>query len=477
MPTTDRVTFDDGQMGAYDELSGAAPVLLNMVVEGSPERRPRSIRTRPGIAALSGFPTNPASSAPVVAMTVLNSDLIYVTDDGSGTRKAYMWRPADGTVSDLSLAGGTALIDGSDPVALVSWRNLCFAAGGQHIQVIDPGLASRRLGGSPPVSVDLAIIAQRLVSVRADTSGIFDWAGIGEAEVDVWDILEFREAEARPDRLIAIEETARELWLFGASTTQIFIPDANEVFTPGPTLETGCFSKRSVVRKDSMMAWYDDRERIVLSDGRGLEVISDNGIASTLQGLGADVFGFRATIGNHDLLCWSWESKGRAFAWDMVAKTWSEFRGWRDNRWQTWAPKSYLWWPERMLHLVGMDDGSIATLSMDAHDDQGDPIRWAVRTGFREAPQRRHCVSFQVPLRRGEASSDESVIDVSWRDDLGPFVPPIDTPLGEPGEHDPVARVEPAGEPYERRQWELSGSAADAYRIAPAKELYEEAGY
>jgi hypothetical protein len=477
MATPETFPLDDGQAGAFDELSGAMPALLNLLAEGPPTRRPRALRARPGLRTLEGFPASPASTLPVVQMCVLGGNLIYVTDDGTGNgqRKVFAWRAdSDGTVVDLSAAGGDTLINGMAPVTLIAGRNYAYAAGGQSIQQISSGLVSSRLGGNPPASLDVALIAQRLVSARVDRSGILDWSGPGEPNHGTWGIFDFAEAESRPDPLVGIKEGTRELWAFGATTTQVFLPDEDAVFTSGPTFERGCMTKRSIIRVASQMAWLDHDQSLVLG---GETVLSDAGIADTIRGLGTDVWGFRCTVGNHDLLCWLWESQGRGFAWDMVSQTWSEFRGWSRGRWVPWQPRSYLWWPERRLRLVGLEDGTIAELTPDAHADMTEALRWQLRTGFREVGAKRHAVSFFLPVRRGEAASDDSQLEVTWRDDLGPFQDAIGCPLGTAGDTSPEVEISPMGEPYARRQLQVTGAAAEAYRIMPAREVFEEAEF
>lgn len=474
------IHLDRGQAGGLDELTGAAPAFLNAIVEGPPGDGPRAIRTRPGIAAWDAFPATFSSASPVVAMAELNSRILYLTDDGSSVRKAFGL--AGSTVIDMSAALGTSLITGAESLIVRSWRDFAFACGGGDVQLLSYGLASSRLSGAPPHARDLAIIAQRLVLVAPDRSGLFYWSSLpGEADTgSTWDtLLDFREAEARPDALVGCAATSRELFMFGSETTQLFYPDPSEVFSPGPALEIGCLSKRSVIRVDTQMAWLDDKKRIVMSDGRGLTVISDQGIAKTLKAIAtaSDCWGFRCVIGSHDLLAWVFPTDGRTFAYDLVSQTWSEWRRYADGRWQAWAPTAYLWSPAYGKHLVGMPDGSVAELTLDAYTDLGDPLAWVCRTGFTEVSRRRHCVDARFIVRRGSATSSNSKVAVRWRDDLGAFCPPIEFPVGVPGDYEADISVSPAGEPYRRRQWELSGSGADAYLIAGGKETFEEAEF
>jgi hypothetical protein len=470
------IPLDSGQASAIDELAGPSPLFINMLAVGPPGN-PRPVRTRPGIRAWAPF-YGSFDSKPVVAMATLDGHLFYVTDDGtgSGARDVYSLNSL-GTLTALSVYP-EARIAGTEPVSLAVGRSHVIAAGGGPPQKISPGI-SARLGGNPPHASDAAFIAQFLVLVRSGNDGIFFFSEPGEGGIETWDLgLNFTEAEARPDRLVGCRETSRELVMFGATTTQVFVPDPDPdvVWAPASTMETGCVAKGSIVRHDQQFAWIDDRERIILAAGRDLVVLSDRGLAATLKTLTnlTDVWSFRATIGNHDLLTWSFPSDGRAFSFDMISQTWSEWRRWHEDRWQAWAPRSHLWWPERRVHLLGMPDGTIAEMSLEAYSDLTDPLKWEIRTGFTEAETRRQAWETRFPVRRGEATDVTSNVSVAWRDDLGDFCPPIEFPLGQAEQKDPEVVVSPAGMPYKRRQYELKGSGADAYSIGVGKEIYEE---
>jgi hypothetical protein len=468
------IMLDEGQAGGYDEIGGSCPAFVNLLAVGPPEQRPRVVRTRPGIVAWADFPAVPPVAAPVVAMGVLQGKLVYFTDDGLGDRRACaLFAPGDARelfVRDFPIGGAL-------PLTIAVGRNVIIATGGGHPQKVDSGLQSSRLLNAPSAS-DVSLIAQRVVLTQPGTGLVF-WSDPGEGNVESWDILrEFMEAESRPDNNVGLKETARELWVFGETTMQVFTPDETATFSTTSTIDVGCASKRSIIRRDNQMAWVDDRKRIVASEGGAVGVLSDRGLAATIKGVTttADSWGFRCAIGNHDLLTWVFPTDGRAFSWDTISQTWSEWRRWANGRWQAWAPTSYLWRPDTSQHLVGMPDGTIAELSMDAHSDLDDALKWIVRTGFYESPKRRHCIDARFPMRRGGASATSSV-SITWRDNLGAFVPPIQRTLGAPGDYDIEAEISPAGSPYKRRQWELSGSAADAYSLAAGRELYEEAEF
>jgi len=462
-------------------LSGASPMMLNLLVEGPPrEGQPRAVRTRPGLRAWSLFPATLAAehAHPVVAMTILGGDVYYVTDSGAKTgldrrRRVYSVSSTGGWRS-LS-AAATEDISGTGPVRLATARHNIFAVGGADMSRINAGGVAR-VSGPPPAS-DVALLAQRLVVVENAPEGRFYWSLPGDGNLETFDtVLDFREAEARPDRAVACGATARELFLFGSETLQVFSPDATETFTPGPSPELGARSPTTVFRVDSAFAWLDSHERAVVGDGRNFDIVSDRGMADTFKGLASPetVWGFRSLIGRFDLL--TWVADESAYTYEANSQTWSEWRSWRDGRWQAWAPTSYVYHPDIKAHLVGMPDGTIAELTLESTRDLDDPLKWVARTGF-DMGARRHVTEARFAFERGQAASADSVIDIRWRDDVGDFNPPARFPLGVPGTRDPEVSISPAGAPHRRRQWEVSGDGDDVYRILPATAYVEEANF
>lgn len=462
------IPFNVGHASGLDELAGAG-TSINVLVDKS-----GAIRARPGIKAWSEFPATFPSTTAVLAMAVFGPNLLYVTED----RKVFCWRPS-GTVLELS-TGSAGTVDGAQTPMIAVSRNYALIAGGGVPQKVDIGLSCTRLGGSPPSLADVVFLTQRAVGSGADLSGIFYWSGPGETGLETWDIPpEYREAETEPDPIVALRKAVRELFAFGTETTEIYAPDEIETFTPISAVAAGCSARRSPVLYEGLFAWLDDRRRFVLSDGRviGPENVLSVDIARTLESFTtvADCWGYRERIGAHDSLVWTFPTEGRAFCLEMTTRRWSERHGFEDGRWTAYPITSYLWWQEQNLHLVGLSNGQIAALSLDAYTDNGKKLRWVARTGFSDLgePRAKDPIEAQLRVRRGDATADDSSIELRWRNDLGAFGRPIRFPLGGPGTVDPTVVVRPCGTPYRAREWELSSTAEEACVVTKAYEEFQ----
>jgi hypothetical protein len=471
MPTKP-ISFNAGEAAGLDELSGASPAFVNASVDGA-----GAIRSRPGIRPWSDFPA-PLVTAPVVKLFPFNNYLIYVTDDGfSRIVQAYV---APGQTINLSMGGIGTQIAGTDTISVAVGRDLSVLVGGGAPQKVSAGLSSTRLGGGPPNASDVIIFNNYIVLAAADRSGIAYWAGPGEFLAESWQLgRDFREAEAKPDPLIALSATASLLFMYGTQTIQTFIADADETFAFQNTLERGLSSKDSIVRYGDSFAFLDDYRRFVIWDGHTWDEqgssLSSPGIDPILQSLPKvdDCWGFRENDGLHDLLVWVFPTAGRTFAFDVKNKNWHERYAWKHGRWAPWTPTSFVRWNEKNLHLVGLADGSIAELSRSAYTDMGEPLMWLSRTGFDDKGDARllkHAEALTMVLRRGRADATAQLA-VRWRNDNGPWKPPVMVTLGTPGDFNPVSRVRPCGS-YRTRQWEISGSSEAAHLLASAQETF-----
>lgn len=452
----------DGQQSGWSELAGANPMFINCVAQS-----PAGVRSRPGIRAWSKWPASVPSTTAVVAMAPFAGGLVYVTAD----RNVFAYY--NGAVIQLSSAADQQ-IDGSLRPNIAITRSFCLIVGGGAVQKVTTGFASSRLGGNPPQSADVSALTQYVVLLRNDESGLFDWDTPGDGGIEDWEPdINFREAEARPDPLVACRDTSRELWMFGTKTVQIYTPDPDETFTPGPTIDEGTIARQSPIKHGQAMAWLADGKRILNSDSGSPTDLTDIGMAADFKGLRVvdDCWGFRCVIGNMDFLVWVFPTAGRTFAFEAKKGVWSEWRSWRDGRWVAWIPQSYAYWEEESVHLVGLEDGSIAELSLDATEDDTYAIRCVARMGFSPAPTEADTVQANELRLQVQSSGVDGAIDVRWRDGLGAFTEMLHVAFTQ---QQPTALVCPCGVPFRQRQYEFSWTASDAVYLASVTEVLEE---
>jgi len=466
MPT-EPINFGPQQASGDSPLAGAAPLCMNVVVDGM-----GAVRRRPGLSAYSQVATMPGEVRAIGYFGADNAALFVSYDEDQENSRIYALKYGVGfsEVSDSSTS--TRLLGTARPIIADS-KNDAFIIAGKAPQRIRMGLTSERLAGSPPVGNSIASIASRvLIDDRnsKSTRGQIRWCDPGVTGIETWDELEFAEAEARPDELVRIAENTNELWAFGQTTTQIFNPDPVSVFAPGRALNVGCAATHSPIRVDDSFAWLDNQKRFIISDGRGYQELS-GGIADTLDGITtvSDCYGFRVNIGQFDCLCWTFPTDGRTFVYQQGGG-WAQWSGYTNGRYQPFALRSHHYVDTQDVHLVGLESGRVAEFDTAATTDLGDTIKGEVTTGFinRGTDATKECNVVRLVLKRGQATT-APVLRVSWRDDLGAFCRPVTVSLGTRGDYVHTVELRSLGT-YRARQWKLEMSDAADIVVARVEE-------
>lgn len=462
--------FGNAQQSGNQQLAGASPLAVNVLVDGV-----GAVRRRPAIAAWSGFPASPPSSSPVIGIGSFAGDIYYVNAD----REIYRIATGGGGGGVTALSGGGAetylLGTGRPQFAETAFR--LVIAGGDVPSKVDLGATgAARLGGSPPVGTQVAALNQRIFLnnyTDASTLGRIDYSRPGNAGNESFGNLQFKPAEGRPDPIVALKDNANELWAFGETTLQVFSPDPTGVIAPGRSLNRGISAADSVIRVDDNFAFLDEKRDIVTSDGRSTQVLSE-GIAGTLDRIAtvSDCWGFRGIGDQWALLGWQFPSDGRTFVL-QEGGGWAQWNGWDSTSGYTVFPiVSHYYWPAENLNLVGLINGQIAKLDFDATSDLGEILKAEVHTGFlnHNTDAVKKCDVLRLTLRRGHTSSSSAQVLLYWRDNLAGFIGPKVVPLSNARG---IFTVELRSLGYYRaRQWRLEFTDTADFVLARAEETY-----
>lgn len=473
MPT-EPIYFGNDQKSGDHELAGASPLAVNVITDGA-----GAVRRRPGISAWDGFPASAEEDSAIEGMHAFEGSLYYV----NANRHIYRVAPDTATSTDMSTGGGTSYLAGSSRPVFAETQFRLLIAGGGALEKIDSGdTVAERVGTgatAPPICSHVVALASRVLVndlTSATTRGRIAYSGVGSASNEVFDALNFVTAEARPDSIEGLFGNSNELFAFGERSLQVFTPDASTILQPQRALSNGCAAGYSIIEGDGVFHWLDDRRRLVSGDGRSAEEISAT-IAKTLDGIDvvSDCFGFRWIADQYDVLTWVFPSDGRTFA-AQAGGGWAQWHGWTTGNGYTLFPaKSHFFWPEQNVHLVGLEDGTIAKLDTDAHDDLGGIIKAEARTGFvsHDTSAYKHCESIRFFFRRGHAASGAAAAQVllSWRDTLGDFCTPIRMNLGVQADYVFTVEKRSLGT-YRSRQWKLEFTDAVDFVLARCEETF-----
>lgn len=475
----------DGQIASSEDIPGYARVVTNWHVDQLGFNR-----TRPGITNAIFDPTNNANASGVntniIGMYVWTNPqdrydyLVYVRAD----RQIFAKNLSTLVKSALSSASDvTTQLDGNS--ARVTWAEdsgRIMIAGGGQIQTWTgvAGTLSARLAvysfavNQPPLGATfITKLANYVVAnnVQPGMLNQFFWSQIGDGVDGTWPPLNFNTADARPDPVLAVLDNLRELYIFGSSTVQVYgiSGDATLPFQASSTLDLGTIAPYSIVRLDQTFVMLDSKRRFVQTDGRSYTVISTP-IAKTIRDLAtvADCFGFRAVVGFWDLLVWIFPTAKQAFYFDQTGQKWGTWKGWNGTDDFTAARiGSFVYYPAGNLFFIG-DSLFENVFTLDAGTKQDVlpggtlPIVAERITGHldQETTKRKRCNSVRLFLRRGLAAGVGAAIEISKRDDDGPWSEPTFINLATQAGDTEASQDWYPGGIYRRRQYRIRYAGA-----------------
>jgi hypothetical protein len=469
------IDFASGQKSSSDPLGGSIPRTVNMLVDST-----GAMHLRPGISAWSDFGPTPSldASTSIDGIQAWNGYVVYVSSD---RRLHAQLSPGYGIdISDGTAA--TQLDGGGRPVFYAARTRVVIAGAGLIQKWEGPGAGlSARLGGNPPAASHVVAISQRLVVNPLGLSGQIMWSDVGDIGNETWSgftVPNFLELSSDPDPLTALYSNTDEIIGIGTRTVQTLDPDPTEIFLPVRTWTQGSGAPYSVAQNDETFAFLDNLKRIQLSDGRQYTPISDPAITDSLKQLTtvSDCWGFRMAIGSWDLLGFHFPTEGRTFVYDTTAKQWQEWAGFAGGNFAGWMAKSHYHWPEQDLHLIGLGDGTVAKMDVNAVTDMGQPIVAEAVSGFNDFGTdvwKQH-ISTRFYFRRGVGSgvAPGPQCQLFWRDGPGAWQGPESLSLGDPSDQAPVVEIRSLGI-YRMRQYRLRMSDSVPLTFVRAIETFE----
>jgi hypothetical protein len=149
-----------------------------------------------------------------------------------------------------------------------------------------------------------------------------------------FDPLDIASKSTYSDNLVTLAVMHREVWLFGALTTEVWYNTGASDFTfgrmPGVFIEHGCAAKHSVAKIDLALFWLgqDLQGQNVVFAGRNYsaERISTHSIEQALAGYSRvdDAIGFSYQQGGHAFYVLTFPTANATWCFDVVTGQWHE---------------------------------------------------------------------------------------------------------------------------------------------------------
>jgi hypothetical protein len=469
-----KIPFGNLLASGFEEVAGASPSAFNIITEPITG----VIRRRPGLVSFS----EDISGDSIVGLFETTDGTLWAVDDAA-TRSIY--KVVSGSSINISNIPDGDVRGRLRPIFAETEAMLVIAGGREPEKVLLPSSVPSRLGGTPPNGSHVAANSERLImnevvdqfknrinysdrSGGTSTTGNETWGD--NPDVNVSNSIA---ADAKPDPIVAIHENTNEIFAFGSTSLQIYAPaQAGIVFAPSVAKQYGCGAPYSVVEINDSFAWIDQFRRVIVSNGREMEILSEPIQRSILDMASvSDAFGYRIVIGPIDVLVWTFPSERRTFAFQKGS-------GWADwtlkgagpsEQWNTFPVTSSVA-RKSGATVAGDSLGRVSTFTLGA-GDFGTDIDANMTTGFQDrgTDHRKHCRSVRVALRPlTQVDLGAPVARLSYRDGTGAWEPPLTVAWGR----EPVVQFDSLGV-YRRRQWKFEFTGSTDMALVSVTEDFE----
>lgn len=471
------VDIGGGQVSGVDSLSPAASSVVNWEVDEASINRPR-----PGLATYS---TTGLGTSPVIGLARWSTYTILVTED----RK--LWAINDtfpSLAAALSDATSATQLEGTARPVFAVGEQSVFVTGGGRIQYWNPSLGMSAALSSSPKCTHVCAIGQRLVTnvtTDATTIGTYQWSDIGEGAWGTWPGANTANAEARPDAIRAVSENTSELYLFGTETLQVHGIGADPTFPfeQISAINVGLAAPYAFTRLDSEFALLDNRLRLVVSDGRTAEPVSD-AIQKDLRGLStiSDCWMYREDRGQYSLLVVRFPSERRSFVYDLKAKRWTERDYYATPFHADWPVSAHVYWPTRNYHLFGSSLTAAGLLRLDesSRADIDGPLICERTTGWQDfgSGNRKRSARVKVIMRRGTATQGATpgALELRVQNDEGPWSTWKQVSVGVPDDYAQARDLFGLNGVFRRRRYGIRYSSTEDMSLVSVQDDVTDLG-
>ncbi len=139
-------------------------------------------------------------------------------------------------------------------------------------------------------------------------TGRFWWSGVNDMQS--WDGLDFATAEGKPDVLVRVFESYKQLWLFGTETTEIWSLSGGQdsPFTPYTVMERGCGAAYSVINEDNSLFFLGNDSIFYRAEGYRPVMVSNPAVQAWVEKVPeserSKCWGFSYTDGFNKFVTW-----------------------------------------------------------------------------------------------------------------------------------------------------------------------------
>lgn len=226
-----------------------------------------------------------------------------------------------------------------------------------------------------------------------------------------WDVLDFANAEASPDDVLALVTGYQELWLIGENTTEVWSHTGDAAFPfrrmGGAVIDYGIAAPYSLVQAGNTLFWLTDTLQVVCVNGYQPQRISTLAIESDIADYDttSDAFAYAYSEAGHTFYILTFPTAGKTWCYDASTALWHERAYWQQDVAKFTRHRSNCYGQVFNKHLTGdYQSGVIYELRSDCFTDGDDLIRRVRATDHLQTAVQRFTVdSLHVDMEVGSA--------------------------------------------------------------------------
>lgn len=393
-----------------DSLPWNAQRCVNWFAESAPpaaqSKTPFMLRPRPGLLTFATIvgPCRGHHTMAGILYGVYGSNLVSITNDGTVTALGMILG-----VQSVSMAdNGVQLTVVASPNGWVYDNSTAVFA-----KITDPDF---------PGSQYVTQLNGYFIHVVPGNSGEIAISNLNDGLA--FDALDFADAEASGDPLVAAFSNHGELWLFGTETIEPWGNSGSADFPFSPIqsakIERGCAAPFSISLYDNTVVWVGDDRIVYRASGYTPQRISTHPIEQLLQQTGnlLPVQGSWHTVAGHSF--YMMKNPGVwCFLYDAATGLWHENTSFGENFWDYGYPVGIY-----NEVYVGGDNGNLFQMDANTRTDNGNVIPFdAISPPLYANDDRIEISRLQlglevgVGLNTGQGSDPQAIL--SWSKDGG----------------------------------------------------------
>jgi hypothetical protein len=196
----------------------------------------------------------------------------------------------------------------------------------------------------------------------------------------VWPALNYTAVAGRPDNIVGLLTTQRELWVYKEHSIEVWFDNGNTQFPlsyrQGAFLDIGCGAAGSLQRFNNTIVWLDDRGFICQGYGYAPQVISTEAINADIRTYSkvSDAISFVYTEGNHQFYVITFPTAGKTWSYDSFTQMWHQ-RASTNLAQAQGRFRANCFGKYGLMNIIGdYYSGNVYIMSESYYDEAGTPI-------------------------------------------------------------------------------------------------------